>query len=141
MDAHVIFEVDHAAEFFPAHAADRLLPRFPPCVDPHVVLKRAGVATAFATGLADVRPLPRVGQHVVFQSTLVTATFAANLAGEKFFSGVFAQVISEDTHVAASKAEHVAAVFLLYVSHPVSCQGGGREETLTAHFTDKVSVS
>ena len=119
----MIFEIDHAAKSFPAHAADWRLPRFLPRVDPHVVLKCTGVATAFAAGLADVRPLSRVGQHVMLQSTLVTATFTTNLTGEKFFSSVFAQVIFEDASVAAAEAEHVAAVFLLHVSHPVSGQG------------------
>lgn len=141
MDAHVVFEIDHAAEYFAAHVALGLLPRFLPGVDPHVVLKRAGVAAALAAGLADVRPLSRVGQHVVLQSAPVAATFTANLAGEELFSGVFAQVVFEDAQVAASEAQHVAAVLLLRVSHPVSSQGRGREETLAAHFADKISVS
>lgn len=57
---------------------------------------------------------------MVFQGALVAAAFTTNLAGEEFFPGVFAQVISEDAQVAAPEAEHVAAVFLLHVSHPVS---------------------
>lgn len=141
MDAHVIFEIDHAAERFAAHTADGLLPRFLPGVDPHVVLERAGMAASLAAPLADVRPLSRVGQHVVLQSAQVTATFTANLAGEKFFSRVFAQMISEDAEVAASDAEHLAAVLLLSVGHPVSGQRRGREEALATHFADKVSVS
>lgn len=138
MDAHVIFEIDHAAEFLAAHVADRLLPALLPGVDPHVVLQRAGVAAALAAGLADVRPLSRVGQHVVLQSALVATTFTANLAGEKLFPGVFAHVISEDARVAGAEAENVAAVFFLRVSHPVSGQGRGREETLAAHFADEI---
>lgn len=138
MDTHVILEIDHAAEFFAAHVADWLLPALLPGVDPHVVLQRAGVAAALAAGLADVRPLPRVGQHVVLQSALVAAAFTANLAGEKLFSGVFAHVISEDARVAGAEAENVAAVLLLHVSHPVSGQGQGREETLAAHFADEI---
>lgn len=141
MDAHVIFEIDHAAECFAAHTADGLLPRFLPGVDPHVVLKRAGMAASLATGLADVWPLSRVGQHVVLQSAQVATTFTANLAGEKFFSRVFAQMIFEDTEIAASNAKHVAAAFLLHVSHPVSGQRRGREEALATNFADKVSVS
>lgn len=137
----MIFEIDRAAEFFAARVADGLLPRFLSGVDPHVVLKRAGVAAALAAGLADVRPLPRVGQHVVLQGTLVATTFPANLAGEKLFTGLFARVIFEDAQVAASEADNIAVVFLLHVSHPVSGQGRGREETLAAHFADKISVS
>lgn len=140
VDAHVIFEIDHAAEFFVADAADRLLPRFLPGVGPHVVLKGAGVAAAFPARLADVRLLSRVGQHVVLQRALVATTLTAHLTGEKLFSRVFAQVNFEDAQVAASEAEHVAAVFLLYVSHPVSGQGQGREETLATHFADKIFV-
>ena len=134
----MIFEIDHAAEFFAAHVADRLLPALLPCVDPHVVLQRAGVTAALAAGLADIRPLSRVGQHVVLQGALVATTFTANLAGEELFSGVFAHVISEDARVAGAEAENVAAVFLLHVSHPVSGQGRGREETLAAHFADEI---
>lgn len=140
MDAHVIFEIYRAAEFFAAHVAHRLS-RFLPRVDPHVVLKRAGVAAAFAAGLADERLLSRVGQHVVLQGALVTAAFTANLAEEEFLSGVFAQVIFEDAQVAAPQAQHVAAVFLLRVSHPVSGQGREREEALATHLADKISVS
>lgn len=119
----MVFEIDHAAEFFAAHVADRLLPRLLAGVDPHVVLKRTGVTAALAAGLADVRPLSRVGQHMVLQSALVTTSFTTNLAGEQFFSSVFAQVILEDAHVAATEAKHVTAVFLLHVSHSVSGQG------------------
>lgn len=141
VSVHVIFEFDRGAECFAALVAHRLLSRLLPGVDPHVVLKRAGVAAAFAARLADVRPLSCVGQHVVLQSALVTATLAANLAGEELFSGVFAQVNPEDAHVAAAEPEHVAAVVLLRVCDPVCGQGRGREEPLAAHFTDKISVS
>lgn len=141
MDAHVVFEIDHAAEFFAAHVADRLLPRFLAGVDPHVVLKRTGVAAALAACLADVRPLSCVGQHMMLQSALVTTTFTTNLAGEQFFSSVFAQVIFEDAHVAATKAKHVTAVFLLHVCHSVSGQGRRREEALATYFANKISVT
>ena len=122
VDPHVIFKLDHGAERLAAHIAEWLLSWFFPRVDPCVVLKRTGVAAAFAAGLADVWPLSCVSQHVVLQGALVTATFATDLACEKLFSGVFAQVIFQDSHVAASKAENVAAVFLLHVSDSVSCQ-------------------
>lgn len=92
MDAHVIFEADCPAEFFATDVTDWLLAWFPPVVNPHVVLERTGVATAFATGFTNVLPLSRVGQHVVLKGTLVTTAFTTNFTGEEFFSSVFAQV-------------------------------------------------
>lgn len=138
MDAHVVLEIDHAAQYFAAHITDRLFSRFFARVDPHVVLKCAGVAAALAAHLADVRPLARVGEHVMLQGAPVTASFATDLTGERFFSSVFAQVIFEH---AGTEAEQFAAVFLLRVSNSVSSQGRGREEALAAQFTDKISVS
>lgn len=141
VDAHVVLEIDRAAEYFAAHAADRLFSRLLTRVDPHVVLQRAGVAAAFPAGLADVRPLARVGQHVVLQGAPVAASFATDVAGEGFFSGVFAQGVSEHAYVAGTEAEQLAAVLLLHVSDSVSGQGRGREEALAAHFAGEIFVS
>lgn len=132
--------IDRAAEALAAHVADGPLAPLLPRVDPHVVLQRAGVAAALAAGLAHVRLLPRVGQHVVLQRAAVAAALAADLAGEELLAAVFAQVTAEDAGVAGAQAQHVAAVVLQAVGHPVGGEGRRREEALAAHLADEVSV-